>query len=197
MPRLYYIRHGETDWNAEARLQGQREIPINEKGREQARNCGGILRDLFARDALDPAQFDFVASPLGRTRETMQIVRGELGLDPESYRTDDRLTEISFGKWEGFTLDELRRLSPAAVDEREADKWGFTPPEAESYRTMSLRVITWYRDLAHDSVVVAHGGVLRGLLVQLGLSSSVEAPFLDITQGVVFAIEPGNIARYT
>jgi broad specificity phosphatase PhoE len=196
MPRLYYIRHGETDWNAEARLQGQREIPINAKGREQARHCGGILRDLFARDALDPAQFDFVASPLGRTRETMQIVRGELGLDPADYRMDDRLTEISFGKWEGFTLDELRRLSPAAVDEREADKWGFTPPEAESYRTMSLRVIAWYRDLARDSVVVAHGGVLRGLLVQLGLSSSVEAPFLDITQGVVFAIEPGNIARY-
>jgi broad specificity phosphatase PhoE len=196
MPRLYYIRHGETDWNAEARLQGQRDIPINAKGREQARHCGGILRDLFARDALDPAQFDFVASPLGRTRETMQIVRGELGLDPADYRMDDRLTEISFGKWEGFTLDELRRLSPAAVDEREADKWGFTPPEAESYRTMSLRVIAWYRDLARDSVVVAHGGVLRGLLVQLGLSSSVEAPFLDITQGVVFAIEPGNIARY-
>jgi broad specificity phosphatase PhoE len=196
MPRLYYIRHGETDWNAEARLQGQREIPINAKGREQARHCGGILRDLFARDALDPAQFDFVASPLGRTRETMQIVRGELGLDPADYRMDDRLTEISFGKWEGFTLDELRRLSPAAVDEREADKWGFTPPEAESYRTMSLRVIAWYRDLARDSVVVAHGGVLRGLLVQLGLSSSVEAPFLDITQGVVFAIEPGNITRY-
>ncbi len=196
MPRLYYIRHGETDWNAEARLQGQREIPINAKGRDQARHCGGILRDLLARDALDPAQFDFVASPLGRTRETMQIVRGELGLDPADYRMDDRLTEISFGKWEGFTLDELRQLSPAAVDEREADKWGFTPPEAESYRTMSLRVIGWYRELARDSVVVAHGGVLRGLLVQLGLSSSVEAPFLDITQGVVFEIEPGNIARH-
>ena len=109
---------------------------------------------------------------------------------------DDRLAEISFGKWEGFTLDELRRQWPDAVDARETDKWGYTPPEAESYSTMSLRVIAWYRDLARDSVVVAHGGVLRGLLVQLGLSSSVEAPFLDITQGVVFAIEPGNIARY-
>jgi probable phosphoglycerate mutase len=197
MPRLYYIRHGETDWNAEARLQGQREIPINAKGRTQARHCGAVLRDLFARDALDPGQFDFIASPLERTRETMQIVRGELGLDPGSYRVDERLTEISFGTWEGFTLDELRQLWPAAVDAREADKWGYTPPEAESYSTMSLRVIAWYRDLARDSVVVAHGGVLRGLLVQLGLSSPAEAPFLDITQGVVFAIEPGNIARYS
>jgi probable phosphoglycerate mutase len=196
MPRLYYIRHGETDWNAEARLQGQREIPINAKGRGQARHCGGILRDLLVRDALDPAQFDFVASPLERTQETMQIVRGELGLDPGGYRVDERLTEISFGTWEGYTLDELRRLWPAAVEAREADKWGYTPPEAESYRTMSLRVIAWYRDLARDSVVVAHGGVLRGLLVQLGLASSIEAPFLDITQGVVFSIEPSNIARY-
>ena len=61
---------------------------------------------------------------------------------------------------------------------------------------MSLRVHAWYQELARDTVVVAHGGVLRGLLVQLGIATSAEAPFLDVSQGVVFVIRPGSIARY-
>jgi broad specificity phosphatase PhoE len=194
-PLLYYIRHGETDWNREGRLQGRREIPINANGRAQARHCGGVLRDLLARDAIDPAGLDFVASPLGRARETMQLVRTELGLD-SSYRVDARLAEISFGAWEGFTTAELRARWPDALAEREHDKWGFTPPQAESYAMVSLRVRDWYRSLTRDTVAVAHGGVLRGLTVQLGIASAAEAPFLDIAQGVVYVIRPGSISRY-
>src|SRR6185295_14352945 len=52
-PLLYYIRHGETDWNVEARLQGGRDIPINANGRAQAHRCGEILAELLARDARD------------------------------------------------------------------------------------------------------------------------------------------------
>jgi len=107
-PPLYYIRHGETYWNREGRLQGRRDIPINANGRAQARRCGDVLRDLFTRGAADPAQLDFVASPLGRARETMQLVRTTLDLDSQSYRVDARLTEVSFGAWEGFTTEELR-----------------------------------------------------------------------------------------
>ena len=81
-PRLYYIRHGETDWNVEYRLQGGRDIPINANGRAQARRCGDIMRDLLARDHRAAADLDFVASPLGRARETMEIVRAGLGLLP-------------------------------------------------------------------------------------------------------------------
>src|SRR6266571_381641 len=106
-PVLYYIRHGETDWNVEGRLQGQCDIPINANGRAQAYRCGEVLRDLFARDAINPASLDFVSSPLGRTRETMERLRAALQLDPASSRTDPRLAEISFGQWEGFTLAEL------------------------------------------------------------------------------------------
>ena len=73
-PLLYYIRHGETDWNREGRLQGQHDIPINATGRSQARHCGGVLRELIERDRIDPAGLDFVASPLGRARETMELV---------------------------------------------------------------------------------------------------------------------------
>jgi broad specificity phosphatase PhoE len=193
-PPLYYIRHGETDWNREGRLQGQREIPINANGRAQARRCGEILGDLTAREPQAPP--DFVSSPLGRARETMELVRTALGLDPQSYRLDERLTEISFGAWEGFTIPELRRVSPEAVAAREQDKWGFAPPGGESYAQMSQRVRGWYDALARDTVAVAHGGVLRGLIVQLGLCSPEEAPFFDVGQGVVYLIRDGQLSRY-
>lgn len=195
-PLLYYIRHGETDWNVAWRLQGQRDIPINARGRVQASRCGEILRDLLARDAIDPAQLDFVSSPLGRARETMELARTAAGLAAGGYRQDARLAEISFGRWEGFTIAELRRGSPDAVEQRERDKWGFAPPEGESYATMSIRIREWYDALTRDTVAVAHGGTLRGLVVQLGIASPEEAPFLDIAQGVVYVIQPGSMTRY-
>jgi broad specificity phosphatase PhoE len=79
-PAIYYIRHGETDWNVVSRLQGRRDIPLNARGREQGAHCGQILRDLFARDGRDPASLDYVSSPLGRAAETMALARAALGL---------------------------------------------------------------------------------------------------------------------
>lgn len=196
MPLLFYIRHGETDWNVESRLQGQRDIPINARGREQARRSGAILGDLLARDDIAAVGLDFVASPLGRARETMELMRATLGLEAKAYRVDPRLAEVSFGKWEGFTSAELRTHFPELNAAREADKWGFTPPAGESYATASLRMRAWYDALTRDTVAVAHGGTLRGLVVQLGIASWDDAPFLDVSQGVVYVIQPGSIARY-
>jgi broad specificity phosphatase PhoE len=195
-PVLYYIRHGETDWNVTARLQGGRDIPINATGRAQAHRCGAILSELLARDTRNAADLAFVASPLGRARETMEIVRAGLGLDPHAYRTDARLTEVAFGRWEGSSIDELRGREGDAVAERERDKWGFVPPEGESYAAMSLRVADWYEAQTRDTVAVAHGGVLRGLIVRLGIMAADEAPMLDIAQGVVYLIADGRMTRY-
>lgn len=93
---IYVIRHGQTDWNAERRLQGQKNIPMNATGLEQARQNGIALAEILG-DTVD--EFDFVASPLQRTRETMEIMRTAMGLAPLAYRTDPRLVEISFGDW--------------------------------------------------------------------------------------------------
>src|SRR5258708_6813130 len=79
-PTIFYIRHGETDWNGAGRLQGRHDVPLNARGRAQAMHCGEILRDLLARDG--HAAVEFVASPLGRARETMELVRVALGLPP-------------------------------------------------------------------------------------------------------------------
>ena len=79
-PVIYYIRHGETAWNAAGRFQGSQDIPLNDLGRTQAMASGGILADLLARDGHAASALRFVASPLGRARLTMELVRETLRL---------------------------------------------------------------------------------------------------------------------
>ncbi len=138
-PTLIFIRHGETDWNVEARLQGQKDIPLNDRGRAQARRNGEVLFETVR----EIAGFDFVASPLSRAGETMRIVRTALRLPPDSFRIDPDLLEITFGAWEGFTLAELAADGSDAARRREADKWGYVPPNGESYRMLAARVGRW------------------------------------------------------
>ena len=106
------------------------------------------------------------------------------------------LTEVSFGAWEGFTTEELRAHAPDAVAAREPTSGTSRRRRPKATLTMSLRVHDWYRSLTRDTVAVAHGGTLRGLIVQLGIASAAEAPFLDVAQGVVYVIRPGSIDRY-
>jgi broad specificity phosphatase PhoE len=195
-PVLYYIRHGETDWNVEGRLQGSRDTPLNAVGRRQAAACADILRDLLARDGHAPGDFVHVASPLMRARQTVEIMRAALDLAPGDYRVDARLHEIGFGEWEGLTLREVRARSPRALAERERDKWDFVPPGGESYAQVAVRMRAWYAALEGDTVVVAHGGTARALTVVLGVASPARAPSIEIGQGIVYRFADGNMSRY-
>lgn len=185
-PVLYFARHGETDWNAEKRLQGQKDIPLNALGRTQGARCGIILRDLFANRGISADALDYVASPLGRARDTMELIRAELGLDPVRYSMDDRLKEMSFGRWEGFTYPELAEREAEALAAREADKWGYVLPQGESYAQLEVRVRTWYETIARDTVVASHGGVCRVLMAHLGILENAAASTGNIGQGVVY-----------
>jgi len=196
MPVLYYVRHGETDFNVEARLQGWRDTEINANGRRQAAKCAGVLADLFARDRRQASDFDYVASPLKRARETMEVLRRTLGLDPHAYGTDPRLMEIAYGEWEGLTLPEIAAGSPGALAERDRDKWDFAPPGGESYRELANRIGDWYRSLTRDSVVAAHGGGVRVLMAMFKVLPHDEATHAQIAQGVVYVFADGTMARY-
>jgi broad specificity phosphatase PhoE len=194
--RLYYVRHGLTDWNIAGRLQGHRDIPLNQTGRVQAVHCGHVLRDLLAREARSVSQYDCVSSPLSRARETMEIMRATLGIAPTDYGLDPRLTEISFGEWEGLTYAEVMLRDPDVVATREADKWEFLPPGGENYRQLALRVGAWYATLERDTVVCAHGGTGRALVALLGIAQPEDAVHQPIDQGVVYVLAPGSITRY-
>ncbi|HEY6023568.1 MAG TPA: histidine phosphatase family protein [Pseudolabrys sp.] len=195
-PTVYFIRHGETEWNVAGRLQGRRDVPLNARGRAQATHCGDILRDLFARDGRSPSEFDYVSSPLGRARETMALVRLPLGLASNGYRVEPKLAEISFGDWEGFTIAQLHTRDPQRIAAREQDKWHFVPPGGESYEAVSGRMRDWYENLSSSTVAVAHGGTARGLIAYLGIAKPAAAPLVDIEQGVVYVFEGDRLTRY-
>jgi probable phosphoglycerate mutase len=187
--RLYYVRHGETDWNRDQRYQGQQDIPLNATGRSQAVRNGRALAEALVKEA---AAIDYVASPLLRARETMEIMRAELGLPPRGYRTDDRLREIHYGHWEGELWNELPAKDPKGFAAREADKWGWRPKGGESYRDLSERVAGWLGEVERDTVVAAHGGVmrvLRGLSMRL---QPAEIFLLDVPQDKVLIVEAGH-----
>ncbi len=192
MPALaYFVRHGQTDWNAEGRLQGQADTPLNALGRRQAAQNGRRLAELIAA----PVGFDFVASPMLRTRETMELARGAMGLDPAAYRTDPSLVEMNFGEWQGFTFFELERRAPGAERARDLDKWDFRPPGegAESYQMLLERVRPFFESLTGPTVCVTHGGVIRTLFRFAEDMPKAEAAALDIPQDKVLRLQDGRL----
>ncbi|MDP3526144.1 MAG: histidine phosphatase family protein [Hoeflea sp.] len=191
---LYVIRHGQTDYNREERLQGARDIPLNDTGRGQARANGQTLASLA--DLEYPlAQFDWVSSPLGRTRETMELVREAAGLEPGLYRTDPLLIELSFGDWEGQTLEEVAAHSPHLIARREQGKWDFRPPgdRAESYATLATRIDRFLATITKPTICVAHGGVVRALFNRIGKVAGDDAAMINIPQDRVLRIKDGSI----
>lgn len=196
MPVLYYVRHGETDFNRQGRLQGRRDTPLNARGRQQAAECGVLLRDLFARDHRKAQDFKYVSSPLERARETMEILRAALGLQVHDYEIDARLIEIAYGEWEGLTLQEIEMRNASVLSARERDKWDFAPPGGESYRELADRIGSWYSSLTADTVVAAHGGGVRALMAISNIVSEEEATHAQIAQGVVYVFANGKMSRY-
>jgi broad specificity phosphatase PhoE len=197
VPVIYYFRHGETSWNAAGRLQGTQDTALNDLGRRQAAQSGHILADLFAREARDMSQLPYLSSPLRRARTTMELMRGALDLPPRDYATDDRLREIGYGQWEGSTLAKMQAADPVFFARRLADKWRVAPEGGETYQAVQLRMLDWYASVRDDSVVVAHGGTARALMVGLGFETPESASDLPIAQGAVYVFGDGRLKKYS
>lgn len=166
MTDLYLVRHGETDWNRARRIQGLTDIPLNDTGREQARLTGTLLtRRPIAR---------VVASPLGRARETAEIIARELGLPEPELR--DALVERNYGAAEGLGFHEIDVRYPPGSD----------VPGRESRDAVAARVVPALQSLAAEYpggpiVVVSHGGAIRAAL----LAAEPDGGFGPITNGSV------------
>ena len=174
---IYLLRHGETEWNRERRIQGHGDSALTARGRAQAQANGRRLKALIA----DWQSFRVVASPLGRCQETARLVAAALGLAASRIELEPRLKEHGYGRWEGLTFDEAAAQDPALFRARDADRWGVTTPGGESYTMVAERVGAWLADVERDArlVVVSHGcagrilrglyaGVLRERIEQLG-----------------------------
>jgi probable phosphoglycerate mutase len=190
---LYFARHGETEANVAKRFQGHTvNTPLTERGLKQTKTLARILK----AHVDDVSALKYVSSPLPRARLTMMLVRDHLGLAPDDFKTDNRLSEIDLGKWDGLTHKEARKLDPQLFDKREADKWNVRVPGGESYADVAGRAERWVKSLKKDTFAISHGAftrILRGLFEGL---SAAEMSALDEPQGVVFRVRGNKIKRF-
>ena len=154
--RIIAVRHGETDWNAGARIQGQRDIELNAKGQWQASRAAQALADA------DQPVGAIYSSDLARAHETARCIARALGL---AVRTDARLRERGFGDYEGKTFGELEQRFPEQTARWRARDPRWAPPSGETLVTLHERILTGTNELARrhlgeQIVLVAHGGVL-------------------------------------
>ena len=126
----------------------------------------------------------------------MDFVRGVLSLPEGGYALDDRLREIGYGEWEGFTLAEMQAKDPAFYAKRLTEKWTMSSPGGETYASVQLRMRDWYDSLKVDTVAVAHGGTCRALMVALGHETPQSAADLFIEQGAVYVFGDGTLRKY-
>jgi probable phosphoglycerate mutase len=189
---IYLIRHGQTEFNREDRVQGRVDSPLTELGAEQASAMGERLRDIVREE---PGDWALQTSPLGRARQTAAIIAAIAGL-PEP-GVDARLIEVGYGDFEGFTRAEL--------DERWPEFAGVNgifgrAPGGETFEALSARVGDWLAEVkgsppARRTVAVTHAGVartLRGLYLGLDVEAMRQ---MDKPQGVIFRLHDGRIER--
>lgn len=186
---IFYLRHGETGWNAIRRIQGQMDSTLNDRGRAQAARNGRLLKTLLD----EPKRWDYVASPLSRTSETMQIVRRELGLAPDAFRRDDRLKESAFGTWEGHMWGEIKHIDPEGFAAREQDPYGWAPPGGETYDMVTRRLCALLEEIERDTVIVSHGIVSRCFRGHVLKLSPAEIVTLEVPQDKVMRARAGSI----
>ena len=156
---IYLVRHGETRWNREGRIQGQLDSELTDHGIEQARAVGRLLRGHLAGQS----SVTIESSPSGRTLTTARIVANEVGLDPAAIRITPLLAERHMGRWAGLTLDEVERAYPTADVRRTIDDPAFVPPGGESFDDLTARARSWLAGEreAEVTIAVSHGLIGR------------------------------------
>ena len=157
--RLILIRHGETAWNAEGRIQGMLDVPLNALGLQQAK----LVAEELARSV---GAAEMVSSDLVRTRETAAPITNATGFEP---RFDARIRERHFGIWQGMTYEEWRAEDAEGMARYNAGEEDYGPEGGETARQFLDRCVNAVTDLAMGSrektlLLVTHGGVVSSMV---------------------------------
>ena len=187
---IYLVRHGQTEFNRERRIQGHVDSPLTGLGVRQAKAVGRLLRDLIS----DPAGWRIVSSPLGRAASTAEIVSAKLG--GVSVELDDRLKEMSWGPRDGRLRSELEVEHP---DTFGRTGWAFDAATGETYEEVAARVGDWLAGLPREPerriIAVSHGisgRVLCGLYAGLPRDDARQQ---DVSQDAVYLLQHGRVGR--
>lgn len=177
--KLYLVRHGEAE-GSEGRAVGQLDLPLSALG---TRNM-----EALAASWRRPSPVRLYASDLRRAADSARILARRFEVDPV---LDNRLREVSFGDWEGRAWDEIYESDRQRYDAWTERWWDLAPPGGESFANLAERVLAWFQDLGEgaDTIVVAHGGSIRALLVELLAIPRERAFDLQLSPARVSAVE--------
>lgn len=162
--KLILVRHGETEENRLRQYIGRTDVPLNERGREQALAVAQRMENMLIHQV--------VHSPYRRTLETAKLIlQSQEAWRSVAWRVDHRLEELHFGEWEGLTYQQVEQLHPERLWAWYDDPWKFPPPQGESLADLEQRVAEWVEELVDDRqeetwLVVSHGGPLRWFLAE-------------------------------
>ncbi|MBZ5759928.1 MULTISPECIES: histidine phosphatase family protein [Rhizobium] len=190
---IYLVRHGQTEFNAAGRWQGQVDSGLTTLGRQQAERVGATLRGL-----IDPDSTAIFSSPLGRAADTAAIIAGAAGFGDEIV-FDPRLMEIGMGCWDGLTTYEIEMEWPGALDGLSRFEWFFHSPDGEGFAGFAERLLEALAEVkrhpAANKIIVSHGvagRVIRGIYADL---EQADALGLDVPQDAIFALDGGIVTR--
>lgn len=180
-PKIWFLRHGQTEWNKVYRLQGQLDSPLTQQGLAEAEQQALIMPTILAQNP------DVFVSPLGRARQTADIALGG-----GTYNTDPRLMEIDAGKWQGMLRGDIMAAHPDWAAKNPSPLEIYEAAEAgEGLVAFQARISDFLDDLAGPTVIVAHGllgQVLRGIVRGLDMQNAGQ---LSNDQGCVYVLEDG------
>jgi probable phosphoglycerate mutase len=182
---IYLVRHGQTVWNAEGRLQGQLDSPLTKRGFEQADKIGLRLANEL-RGLGDRVRGQ--VSPLGRARQTAERLRRFVRVE---FAEEPRLAEVTLGSWDGMTADEIGAEYPGALSRTDGVDWQFRSPDGETFDRARGRVESWLSSVAAPTLAVSHGlltRLIRG--VYLGLTRDEMLQF-EVSQDGFLVLDDG------
>jgi len=189
MKTLYVVRHGQTEWNVIDRFQGRLDSPLTPAGIRHAEEHG----ELLARESV----VHVIASPLGRTRHTAEIINDRLNAMLEF---DDRLVERDCGAWEGMTSNAIQREYPDEWAARLRAPYYHRPPRGENLADMLVRVqplLDGLHALPHERIaLVSHGMMGRVIVSHLLRMAPEDAHRVAQPNDVVYRIELGRERRF-
>jgi len=186
LPIIYFIRHGQTDWNEQGLIQGTEETDLNATGVRQAQAVA---------DALTPKEpllrsFDFYVSPQIRAQHTMKIICAAQPRDFHTVKIEPRVRELGFGIWEGKPFNDLRNQPDYPYGQASHYEW--RPKSGESYADGVKRVDGFLRELKNPTLIVAHGAIGRCLIGYVCRIPRIDITHLATPQGCYCVLQDGK-----
>ena len=183
---IIVVRHGETVWNLQKRKQGRMDSPLTLHGINQVANVADKLSQIK-----HIKHFEFRVSPLWRAQQSASIIADMLHLDFQSFVTDTRLAEHSFGQWEGLTDEEIDLRFPGCHEARASDRWNYVIPAGESYELISQRVAPLIDESKDKRVVfITHEMISKVIRGRHGGLSNEETLALDHKHYEIYKLMP-------